>query len=466
MNGNAAVKVGLCGTHLDSDAKALQHLTAANSHNVQTNNLLLGASCNKLVVDLDVVLAVLLDSLGLCQANAADLGVREYNGGDVAVVELKGGKLGTAEQTMRETASSSNGNGCQFNLSGNVAKSVDAVDVGVLVFIDNNVSRLGKLNSSLLQTDPLGLRGSADSPDQVVDIADNALVALVVLVCDGKLTVGVLLDLAGLRTLVKLNAESLVLLGNRLLDHGVEVAEEGIVADEEVSLCAKGVEHASELDSDVTRTDNGDLLGLCGNVEETITVGAILGAGNLGRNGGLASNSDKNLLGVDQNFGVVVECDLGLVLGGEAGPTVYVIDLVVVEVSLVNTVQALDVSVTLGLEGGPVEGSCLLDGEAIGFGIVDGLGKGGSVVTSTGYAPNVDTSSTKSLVLDNGSFDAKLVAGHARRGKSSTTTANDEVIGLLVIEAIRSGVVLEDEDSVDERKEWARACMDKGCTEA
>lgn len=28
-----------------------------------------------------------------------------------------------------------------------------------------------------------------------------------------------------------------------------------------------------------------------------------------------------------------------------------------------------------------------------------------------------------------------------------------------VIEAIRSGVVLEDEDKVDERKEWARACM-------
>ena len=29
-------------------------------------------------------------------------------------------------------------------------------------------------------------------------------------------------------------------------------------------------------------------------------------------------------------------------------------------------------------------------------------------------------------------------------------------------EAIRSGVVLEDEDRVDERREWARACMDKG----
>jgi hypothetical protein len=48
-----------------------------------------------------------------------------------------------------------------------------------------------------------------------------------------------------------------------------------------------------------------------------------------------------------------------------------------------------------------------------------------------GYAPNVDTSSTKSLVLDDSSFDAKLAAGHARRSKSSTTTANDEVIGLL-----------------------------------
>jgi hypothetical protein len=34
-----------------------------------------------------------------------------------------------------------------------------------------------------------------------------------------------------------------------------------------------------------------------------------------------------------------------------------------------------------------------------------------------------------------------------------------------VIEAIRSGVVLEDEDRVEERREWAIACMDKGFLE-
>lgn len=47
------------------------------------------------------------------------------------------------------------------------------------------------------------------------------------------------------------------------------------------------------------------------------------------------------------------------------------------------------------------------------------------------YAPNVHTSSTESLVFDNSSLDAKLAAGHARRGKTSTAAANDEVVGLL-----------------------------------
>lgn len=46
-------------------------------------------------------------------------------------------------------------------------------------------------------------------------------------------------------------------------------------------------------------------------------------------------------------------------------------------------------------------------------------------------SPNVDAGSSKSLALDNGGLDAKLVAGHARRGKASATAANDEVIGLL-----------------------------------
>lgn len=98
MNGNAVVKVLLGGAHPDGDAKALEHLAAANAHDVQADDLLLGAGGDDLVVgrslvlglhhsvvhgrearlvNLDVVLAVVLNSLGLGHADAADLRVSE-----------------------------------------------------------------------------------------------------------------------------------------------------------------------------------------------------------------------------------------------------------------------------------------------------------------------------------------------------------------------------------------------------
>lgn len=54
-------------------------------------------------------------------------------------------------------------------------------------------------------------------------------------------------------------------------------------------------------------------------------------------------------------------------------------DLVVAEVALVNAIEALDVGVALVLESRPVEGGSLLDREAIGFGVVNGLGNSGSI---------------------------------------------------------------------------------------
>jgi hypothetical protein len=49
------------------------------------------------------------------------------------------------------------------------------------------------------------------------------------------------------------------------------------------------------------------------------------------------------------------------------------------QVLLVDSVQALDVGVTLVLEGGPVEGGSFLDGETVGLGLVDGFLDGGGV---------------------------------------------------------------------------------------
>jgi hypothetical protein len=105
----------------------------------------------------------------------------------------------------------------------------------------------------------------------------------------------------------------------------------------------------------------------------------VLCARDLRRNGGLATNGDQDLLGIDDHFGAIIEGDLGLVLRQEATPAVEVLDLVVVEIALVDAVKALDICITLGLECGPVEGGGLLDGEAVSFRVVDGLGEGRSV---------------------------------------------------------------------------------------
>jgi len=58
---------------------------------------------------------------------------------------------------------------------------------------------------------------------------------------------------------------------------------------------------------------------------------------------------------------------------------VHVFNLVVVEVALVDAVQALNVGVALLLKGRPVEGRRLLDVEPVGLALVYGLGQGGRV---------------------------------------------------------------------------------------
>jgi hypothetical protein len=147
------------------------------------------------------------------------------------------------------------------------------------------------------------------------------------------------------------------------------------MTDEKVSLCAKSVEHASELNGNVPCTDECHLLGLPGNIEETVTVHAMLGPRNLRRDGWPTTNRHKDLLCVDDDLGTIIKGDLGLVPGEQAAPAVEVLNLVVVKVAFVDAVEALDVGVTLRLECGPVEGSGLLDGESVSFRVVDSFGE-------------------------------------------------------------------------------------------
>lgn len=108
VNSDTAVKVLLSSTHLNGNTKALEHLTDTETQNVQTDNFFLGPSADKLhfggvlglvlsrnevvkhgselgMVDLDLVVAILLASLGLCETNTTNFGMRENNSRNVFI---------------------------------------------------------------------------------------------------------------------------------------------------------------------------------------------------------------------------------------------------------------------------------------------------------------------------------------------------------------------------------------------
>lgn len=61
------------------------------------------------MVDLDVLLAILLNGLRLCQACRADFGMREDDGGDVVIGEFGGFELRRSEEAVSELTASSDG---------------------------------------------------------------------------------------------------------------------------------------------------------------------------------------------------------------------------------------------------------------------------------------------------------------------------------------------------------------------
>ena len=63
---------------------------------------------------------------------------------------------------------------------------------------------------------------------------------------------------------------ALVLVRDCFLDHGVEVAEECAVSDEEVGFGSEMVEHAGHFDGDVAGAHEGDALGEFFEVEEAV----------------------------------------------------------------------------------------------------------------------------------------------------------------------------------------------------
>ena len=103
--------------------------------------------------------------------------------------------------------------------------------------------------------------------------------------------------------------------GDGFLDHGVEGAEEVVVADEEVGFASEVVEHSCHFDGNVAGAYEGDFLGTLFEFEEPVGSYAEFAAGDVFRDVGMAASGEEDVLCTDGLFGAVVENYFCFILG-------------------------------------------------------------------------------------------------------------------------------------------------------
>lgn len=133
------------------------------------------------------------------------------------------------------------------------------------------------------------------------------------------------------------DALALVFFHDLVLDHGVEGAQEFVVADEEMGFAAEMVEHACHFYGDVTCPYESDLVWSFLEVEEPIGGYAQVGAWDVW-NVGVATGSEKNLLRSNGLFAAVIEDYLRFILREKMCTTMQPFHLVFVEILCVDVV--------------------------------------------------------------------------------------------------------------------------------
>lgn len=113
---------------------------------------------------------MLLNGLGLGQADRAGGRVREDDGRNVGVVELVILELLAAEQAVREPAAGGDGDGRQERLANDIADGKDALGRRLLVLVDGDEALAVGLDAGGVEVERLGLGVPADSPDERVDL--------------------------------------------------------------------------------------------------------------------------------------------------------------------------------------------------------------------------------------------------------------------------------------------------------
>jgi hypothetical protein len=370
MNCHTAVKILLGRSHLHRQPESLHHLIDTLAQDVQADHLLLWPDTHNLklrrllllllwwedvkehvtelrMVGFYILLAILLYSLRFGEAGGADLGVCKDDGGDLVVLEPVVFELRRSKEAVAELAAGGDSDGRQLSLSGHVAEGVDAWDGRVLVFVDDDVATVLELEVRLqvLEAHPSSLWASADGPKELVALELRAIVGddfelFVRRVGDGGSSFELDDFFDAWMLFVDSDPSFFVMFCHRLLDHGVEFAEEGSAADEHVGFDAEGVHDAGELDRDIACADEDYFLrqGLDG--EEVVRGDAVFSTLDVGGLHGVAASGDADVWCRDRDLAAaILERNFHVVLVNEGSRAVDEFDALLLPIGLVYTVE-------------------------------------------------------------------------------------------------------------------------------
>jgi len=315
VDGDGAIEIDFASPHFYSDGETLDDLVGALTNDVEAHNSFFGTLDDELegggllVVFLDHAeveglegsfvnlysIPVLLSSLWLGQAYGPHGRVGEDDGSDIVVAELVILEFGRAKQTVGKPSSSSDGDGGQEPLAGNVSDRRYTGNAGVLVLVDDDVALLGGLDANIFQTEVLGIGLATDCPQEEVGLDLVALVGV-----DGQIP-RFTLNLGDLGLSAEFDAGVFHPRSEDFLDGGVESSEDSVTTDEEMGLGSKGVEDTSQFDGDVTSTDDDDTFRLFFEFEETIGGDTKTSSGDflVRGDGRVTTDGEANLVGLD-----------------------------------------------------------------------------------------------------------------------------------------------------------------------
>ena len=156
---------------------------------------------------------------------------RKDNGGDIVVVEFVVLVFLSAIEPVGEPSSGRDGNRCEEGLALHVANREDALDVGLLPFIDDDVPLGIELDADFLKTEILRIRLAADRPKDGIDLDGLAGVEM-----DRQGSATLALDFDDVAVSVEIDAGVLHPRQEHVLQGGVERAEDFVVARDEMGL--------------------------------------------------------------------------------------------------------------------------------------------------------------------------------------------------------------------------------------